>query len=156
MMRIKSQLGVAAVEFAIVLPLLAMMMLAVAELGRMLYQYTAVAEVARDGIRYVSKEALDAAEVVNLDRIQTFHIYSVRRETQNLVVYGNTAGTGDPVLPGMSIADVTVSSPAALHVEVRVDYNYQPMIGDSLPTFGIGDPINLRFPLVTAVQMRAH
>ncbi len=152
----KSQRGVAAVEFIIVLPLLAMLMLGTAELGRMLYQYNAVVKTTRDGARFASKQALNAAEVVELDQIQPFHSYSVRRETQNLVVYGNTQGTGTPLLPGLSINDVTVSSPEVLHIQVRVDYNYLSMIGDSLPTFGQRGGIALNFPLVHTVRMRAH
>lgn len=150
------QLGVAAVEFAIVIPILALLMLATAEFGRMLYQYTAVVKTTRDGARFAAKESLDAADVVNLEQIRPFHAYSVRRETQNLVVYGNVGGRGAPLLPGMDISDVSVSATDAIHVEIRVDYLYQPMIGDTLPRFQFGDPVNLSFPLVATVKMRAH
>ncbi len=150
------QHGVAAVEFAIVLPLLALLMLATAELGRLLFQYNAVAKSARDGARFAAKQSLNAAEVVDLDQIQPFHAFSVRRETQNLVVYGNTLGTGSPLLPGLEISDVTVASPEALHVTIRVDYTYAPMIGNSLPVL-IGDgAIALNFPLVHTIKRRAH
>lgn len=150
------QSGVAAVEFAIVLPLLALLMLATAEFGRLLYQYNAVAKSARDGARFAAKQSLNAAEIVDLDQIQPFHPFSVRRETQNLVVYGNTLGSGTPVLPGFVISDVSVTSPEPLHVQVRVDYNYAPMVGKNLPIL-IGDgSISLDIPLVHTIKMRAH
>lgn len=154
--KFKKQQGVAAVEFAIVIPLLAMLMLGTVELGRMLYQYNAIVKTTRDGARFASMQALNAADVVELDQFRPLHPYSVRRETQNLVVYGNTQGAGNPLLPGFAIADVSVTSPEALHVEIRVDYTYTPMIGNSLPIL-VGDgAIALNFPLVHSIKMRAH
>lgn len=152
----RRQMGVAAVEFAIVIPLLALLMLATAEFGRMLYQYSAVVQTARDGARFASKEGLTGAQIVDLEQTKLFHRFSVHRETQNLVVYGNTGGTGSPLLPGFAVSDVNVSAADGVHVEITVDYLYQPIIGSSLPDFGFGNAINLNIPLVTSVKMRAH
>lgn len=154
--RPRQQQGVAAVEFIIVIPLLALLMVATAEFGRMLYQYTAVVKTTRDGARFAAKESLDAAGVVNLNQVMPFHPFSVQRETQNLVVYGNRDGTGPPLLPGFEIKDVLLSTPDGVHIEIRVDYLYQPILGSSLAMFGLGDPIDISIPLVTTVKMRAH
>jgi Flp pilus assembly protein TadG len=50
------QSGLAAVEFAITLPVLLLLMLGTAELGRMLSQYDTLTKSVRDGCRYVASQ----------------------------------------------------------------------------------------------------
>lgn len=87
----RTQRGVALVEFALVLPLLVLLAMITAEVGRALYQYNTLAKAVRDGARYLS------VRVASPDN--TSH-------AKNLVVFGNTAGTGNPLLPGLSLANV--------------------------------------------------
>jgi hypothetical protein len=78
------------VEFALVLPMLLMMTMMVIEFGRAIYQYSTLVKSVRDAARYLS--------------IQTpgTHI----TEARNLVVYGNTSGSGAPLAIGLSPSQV--------------------------------------------------
>lgn len=145
----KRQRGVAAVEFAITLPLLLFMMLATVEVGRVLFQYNTLTKAVRDGARYVSGKALygSTGNVSISNQIQL--------ETQRLVAYGNTIGTGTPLLPGISPANVTVTDAGGGLVSVSAVWNYVPMLGAQLPTLGLTAPITMTIPLSASVVMRA-
>lgn len=148
--RARSQRGIASVEFAITLPLLLLLLLATAEIGRMLSQYDTLTKTVRDGARYLAANALAGST-------STVQITStVQTQTQNLVVTGNINGTGTPVLPGLATGNVTVSDAGNGYVSVSASYTYQPMLG-ALRTFGLtsGSSIALAIPLNTTVVMRA-
>ncbi len=79
--------GVAIVEFIIVLPICLILIIATAEFGRVFMQYNTLTKSVRDGVRYVATNALvGSTGVVTING-------AVQAQTQNLVVYGNTAGT---------------------------------------------------------------
>lgn len=88
------QHGQSVLEFAMVLPLMLLIVFGIIEFGRAYYQYNTLTKAIRDGARYMSK-----------------HIYSTAYETstKNLIVYGNTAGTGTPVLPGLTAARIVLT-----------------------------------------------
>jgi hypothetical protein len=50
---------------------------------------------------------------------------------------------------------VTVTDAGGNHVRVTGIYTYQPMLGGSLPTFGLGPSINTTFSLQSSAVMRA-
>ena len=81
---IERQSGLAVVEFAIILPFIILMALAVTELGRGLYQYNTLTKAVRDGVRYLSGSAVDAAGAVDVS--------PYTNNVQNLVVYGDIDG----------------------------------------------------------------
>ena len=54
----KKQRGIATVEFAIAVPVLLLLMLVSAEVGRWLYQYNTLHKAVRDGVRYLAQEAI--------------------------------------------------------------------------------------------------
>jgi Flp pilus assembly protein TadG len=83
--------GVQLVELAIVLPLLVVLFAAAAEFGRYFYEYTTLAKSARTAVRYLVTMAPcnDPA-------------------AKKLVVYGNLAGTGSPVMNGLTTANVEI------------------------------------------------
>lgn len=85
--------GVQLVELAIVLPLFMILFAATAEFGRYFYEYTTLSKAARLGARYLVTEKVDCA-----------HADTAR----NLVVFGNTGGTGSPILPGLETKHVSV------------------------------------------------
>ena len=89
--------GVQLVELAIVLPILLLLFAAVAEFGRYFYEYSTVAKSARLGARYLASKSA----VSNSTNWQA--------NAKNLVVYGNTAGTGSPILSGLTTANVAVA-----------------------------------------------
>ena len=122
------QSGLAVVEFAIVLPFVVLMALAVTELGRGLYQYNTLTKAVRDGVRYLSDVAIDTVGTVDI----TPHVTDV----QNLVVYGDVDGGSTPLLPGLTTGNVTVTAVAVTlpsggittnHVEVAADFNFVPL-----------------------------
>lgn len=86
--------GQSILEFAMVLPLMLLIVFGIIEFGRAYYQYNTLTKAIRDGARYMSK-----------------HIYSTTYETstKNLVVYGNTFGTGTPILPGLTTAKIVLT-----------------------------------------------
>src|SRR3990167_1397271 len=139
----QAQKGVAMVEFAIALPLLLLLLLAIAEFGRMLYHYNNLLQANRDAVRYLAGEAWNGnfGQVV-IDTV-------VEAITKNLAVYGvPLPQPGNEVVPGLTTGDVTVGPVDGDHVQVRISYVFQPVIGNSLPAL-IGDAIPLNFPLVT-------
>jgi hypothetical protein len=86
--------GVQLVELAIVLPLFMILFAATAEFGRYFYEYTTLSKAARVAARYLVTQKVDCAQA-DLAR--------------NLVVYGNTAGTGSPILPGLLVSNVSIT-----------------------------------------------
>ena len=90
----RSERGVQLVEVAIVIPLLMMLFGAVAEFGRYFYEYSTAAKAARLGARFMISKSLNSSTT------------NWEAQAKNLMVYGNTAGTGNPILPGMTVSNV--------------------------------------------------
>ncbi|WP_300656631.1 TadE/TadG family type IV pilus assembly protein [Pseudomonas sp.] len=144
----QAQKGVAMVEFAIALPLLLLLLLAIAEFGRMLYHYNNLLQANRDAVRYL------AGKSWNTTLGQVAIDSGLSATTKNLAVYGvPVAQPGNEVVPGLSTADVTVNTVGTQHVEVSTSYVFRPVIGNGLPAL-IGDAIPLNFPLVATTVMR--
>jgi Flp pilus assembly protein TadG len=94
-----SQQGVAAVEMALVLIPLMLLLFGITEFGRALYLYNTIAKATRDGARYLSTQGPgDASEITS---------------ARCLVVYGNTACTGSPLVPGLTTGQVSVCDASA-------------------------------------------
>jgi Flp pilus assembly protein TadG len=141
--------GVATVEFAVVLPLMLLLILGVTEIGRAIVRYNAVTKAVRDGARYAAAQALlGTTGVVNVDA-------ALQSDVANLVVYGNTAGTGSPLVEGLTTAQITVVDAGGGTIRVDADYPYQPFTGSTLPTFGLGPDTALGFNMQASVSMRA-
>src|SRR5215470_16794999 len=87
--------GVQLLETAIVIPILLLLFGAVAEFGRYFYEYTTAAKAARVGARYLASKSVNSST-------------NYEAQAKNLIVYVNIAGTGTPVLPGLSVANVDV------------------------------------------------
>ena len=150
----RRQQGVAMVEFAIALPLLLLLLLAIGEFGRMLFQYNSLLQASRDAGRYAAGKAWNRTlgEIVLVDASR-----DLRAETQNIAVYGLPVSSGTPVVPGLTTNDVQVSTAAGTtdHVQVSITYTFQPVIGNVLPAFFGGDGVPLSVPLTASVVMRA-
>jgi Flp pilus assembly protein TadG len=144
-------LGLATVEFAICAPVLFFLMFATAEVGRLLYQYNTLMKSVRDGARFAVIGAAVAGGTTRIVSITT----QMSTQARNLVVTGNTAGAGTPLLPGLTANNVTVTDAGNGFVRVAATYTYRPMIGATLPTFGLGAPINMSRSLQATVVMRA-
>lgn len=142
------QRGTAMVEFAIVLPLLLFLILATFEFGRMISQYNILTKAVRDGARYAASKASGGATgLVNITS-------SIQSTVTNLVTTGTADGSGAHLLPGPA-PTVSVTDDGNGYVSISASYSYQPIIGSSLPTFGLGAPIPLTVTLSAATIMRA-
>lgn len=143
-----SAAGFASVEFVIVTPVLLMLIFAIAEVGRALVQYATLSNAVRNSLRFVAGEALQGSTGVIAVNA------ALRTQGQNLVAYGRIAA-GTPVLPGLNPAQVTVTSPGNGNITVSAVYPYTPIIGPTLPTFGITQPISLVFNMTVTSTMQA-
>lgn len=125
----RKQKGVAIVEFALILPTLLIMTFIVTEFGRALYQYNTIAKSVRDAARYLSVQQPGTHQT----------------EAANLVVYGNTGGTGTPLALGLTTSHVGApvwqtdgTVPVINTVTVRVTgYSFQSLFTTAFgQTFG--------------------
>jgi Flp pilus assembly protein TadG len=96
MLRIKTcknnERGSTLVEFAIGVTVFATAMFAVLEFGRALWVHNALSDAARQGARYAILHSAGSTD-----------------EVKNVVVYGNPAGTGQPMLNNLTTANVNVT-----------------------------------------------
>lgn len=128
----KRQAGVASIELAIAAPLLLLLTLATAELGRAFYEYTTLTKAVRNGARYLAANAIpDGTGLIKISA-------AVAAEARNLVVYGNTAGSGTPLLKDFTVADVVAEKADDHHVRVTGSYTYHPIFS-TIPTFGLSN-----------------
>lgn len=89
------------VELAIVLPIMLMLFGAAAEFGRFFYEYSSLAKATRVGARYLTTAQVTAADDA---------------KAKNIIVYGNAAGTGSPVVPGLTTGNVVITRQGGLPV----------------------------------------
>lgn len=142
------QRGIALVETAICLPLLLFLMLAAGELTNAFLQHNTLTKAVRDGARFAAGVALS-----HTDKI--FDVTpDIVSDTQSLVVYGDTSGSGTPILPNLTLGNVTVTDVGGEIVEVRATYPYTGILGPVLPAFGLGSDVSLAYNLEASIRMR--
>ncbi len=141
--------GVAIIEFIIVLPICLILIMATAEFGRAFMQYNTLTKSIRDGVRYVAANALvGSTGVVSING-------TVQVRAQNLVVYGNTAGTGSAILPGLTTGAVTVAGAGGGNVSLSVTYPYGSIFVFVPGYFYGGNTATNGYSLQAAITMRA-
>jgi Flp pilus assembly protein TadG len=138
----KDERGLQLVEVTIVIPILLMLFAATAEFGRYFYEYTTLAKAARVGSRYLSTAPTKGTE----DTI-----------AKNIVVYGNTSGTGAPILPGLAASNVKITRiggealiPDKITVEIT-GYTHQPIF--DLGTL-LNKKLSMNVPVKPSVTMK--
>lgn len=126
----RSQAGAALVELALVLPLLIVLCLLVAEVGRAFHHYQVLTQSLRDAVRFLSVQDPSIATTEPARLLQARH----------MVVFGvPSPGVGHvPVVPGLSLANVpegnivwkwTDTTPRYRIVSVRVTgYGFRPLL----------------------------
>jgi Flp pilus assembly protein TadG len=142
--------GLAIVEFAIVVPICLMMLMATGEFGRAFMQYNTLEKCVRDGARYVAGKASPGTSgVVNITA-------TVDLQTRNLVVYGNRIGSGAPLLPGLTVSQVTVTDLGGSgSVRVSASYPYTPIFA-FIPAFIYGGSVGTSgYVFQAAITVRA-
>lgn len=137
----RNERGSAVVELAIVFPILLLLFVGTAELGRLFYTYTTLAKATKVGARYLSTqkaaESTDAATILD-----------IKNKAARLVVCGYTDNcTGNqpdgtpkrPIVPGLNMSDplqnvsITLPPPSSStgvgpkYVTVQITgYTFQP------------------------------
>lgn len=128
------QQGIATVEFAVVLPFLILMLAATADVGYLMYHQNILNKSVASGGRFISTHATDGSGLVNItaQKIQ---------ETRNMIVYGNIAGFGDPVISGFSPSDINITCSNGTRngyciqdagltpITLQATYTYSPVLG---------------------------
>ncbi len=89
---LRKQRGVAAVEFALVIIPMLIMVFGITEFGRAMYQYNTLVKATRDAARFLSTQAAGSGTGT----------------AQNLAVYGNKTAGGNTLAPGLTTGMVTV------------------------------------------------
>jgi hypothetical protein len=120
------QKGTSTVEFAMVLPLLLLLIVMVSEFGIMFYRLNALTKSVQDAARYLS----DVSVNKNFTGANA-------TSAKNLAVYGNTAGTGSAIVPGLTPANI-VPTDLGDHVQVVATYD---IFSDSF-ILGLGNSLN--------------
>jgi Flp pilus assembly protein TadG len=88
-----SERGSQLVELAIIMPVVLILLGATAEFGRFFYTYSTLLKGTRAASRYLVSQPVGDANAA----------------AKNLLVYGNTAGTGTPVVSGLTTANVVIT-----------------------------------------------
>ena len=145
--------GSSIIELALVFPILLLLFVASAELGRIFYTYTTLAKATKVGARYLSNER----DATSTDATK---IAAVKLKAQSLVVCGYTDCTGKtPILTGLQpAANVKVTLPVAgaavKYVKVEIQgYSVQPGVFNLAGMTGKTNS-KFYFSLVASTQMR--
>ena len=135
--------GTQLVELAIVLPILLLLFATTAEFGRFFYTYTTLTKATRSAARFLVTTQDKAAADLG---------------AQNLVVYGNTEGTGTPIVSGLTTDNVQISRQGTVNgfpekVTVGIEnYTYQPIF--DLGKFVGSRSVSLNVDLKPSTTMR--
>lgn len=127
------------VEFAIVVPVMVLMLAAGTEFARFFYYYSTLDNAVRAGARHACKWERNASWTYP--------------ETSNMVVYGDYSDTSQgPILPGLATSNVVVQAngPSVNNIDsvtVKiVNYQYQPMFNlgtwTGIPSLSMSVPMN--------------
>lgn len=147
-LRKRQQHGLAIVEFVLTVPLLMFVLIATAEIGRAVYQYTALTKAVRDGARYLADQGDGTTGIPVLDATDL-------TRARNVTVFGNINGTGPALLPGLTTANITTIGRVAGtdYVQITARYNFQALFVP-IPSLGVGaqDATALTALTATATQ----
>jgi Flp pilus assembly protein TadG len=141
----RDERGVQLIETAIVVPIMLVLFAGVAEFGSYFYEYTTLAKASRLGARYLASKSVNST--TNYETI-----------AKNMIVYGNAAGTGDPILPGLAPGDVTITyagGPSSIPVTVTVSitgFQHDPIF--DLGGLLNNDDLSLAIDVKPSVTMR--
>lgn len=140
----KREHGTAIIEFALIFPVIVMLMFTVTEFGRALQRYNAAVKSVRDAARYMSVQQAGTHQA----------------QSRNLIMYGTVDGSGSALDPALTTAMVpdpvwqlAGSDPLINTVTVRITgYQFKPAVAEvfglALPTITFGDiTATMRCPL---------
>nr|WP_319554866.1 TadE/TadG family type IV pilus assembly protein [uncultured Vibrio sp.] len=138
------QIGLAALEFIICLPVLLMLAVLLIDVSRAFIQYTEINKALQNGVRYAVVDTygtLDFSSIAEPEKIK------------NMVVYGKPVATDadTKIVSYLNTADVIITPPTASSKEVMISasYTYVPIFSslpfaDSSLAFEIGASSKMR------------
>ena len=139
---IRSQQGLAIIEFILALPVLLMLTVLVVDVSRAFIQYTEVNKALQNGARYAV-----------VDTYGTLNFESIADETsiKNVVVYGSPIASTTPVIDHISVDDIVITQPTSTNkvVTLSATYNYVPIFS-TLPF----STTSLQFSIWATTSMR--
>jgi Flp pilus assembly protein TadG len=149
---VRRQRGIALVEFVISAPVLFLLTFGSFEFSHYLLQYSRLNDAVNNATLWVATQALQGSDGVLASGSAWTTLVS---QTQNMVVYGNAAGTGSPVLPSLNTGEVTVTQNTSNNdVTVSAAYPYISLFGGAIPTF-MGGSISTTFTMSITATMEA-
>src|SRR5438128_6332088 len=98
--RFRCRRGNAMIEFALATGVLVPAFMGTFQFGYTFHVYNNLNSAVRGGARYASMQSYDSGTSTPSTAFST--------AVKNMVVYGNSAGTGDPVAPGLTTGNVQV------------------------------------------------
>lgn len=107
----KTQAGLAAIEFAFILPALLILGFVVIDFGRVLFQYDTLTKSTRDATRYLAAVVRPPAAAFATDANYQAAVNNAR----NLALCGTIAACGsDALVSGLTPSNITVDYPASV------------------------------------------
>ena len=137
---IREERGVEIIEFAFVLPLLALILAGGIEFGRAFYTYSILTKAVRNAARYVSDTVISPAAVIPA---------AIVTKTRRVAAYGSVTG-GTLIIPDITESNFTVTSAAGhsvneYYVTVRANYPYPPLFQFILPSANFQPKVTMIF-----------
>ena len=134
-----SEQGQDLVEFALILPLLLLLLLGIIEFGIAVFHYNTIANVSREIARFgvVHPKELDLEEFIFVDATETEYTEEIRRWTRGLISDTETLSITYSLHHDSEI-------PLADTVQVTVTYKHEFLTGPVILTLGENSTVDLR------------
>ena len=144
---IRNQRGNELLEFALVLPLLVLLLAGAVEFGRAFYTYNILTKSVRNAARYLSATQISQSGVIDTSPVDYV------TNTKNVAVFGNVdPNAGTKIIPDLSTNQIDVTGtgtpgPAAgqFYVTVTANYPYTPLFGFLLPVVTFQPKVTMLF-----------
>jgi len=132
-----SERGQDLVEFALILPLLLLLLLGIIEFGLAVFHYNSIANVGREVARFgvVHPKADDVADFIFTDDTPPKYTEDIRRWTRGLIVDTETMSITYALNPGDFLSST---------VQVTVTYKHEFLTGPVILVLGENSTIDLR------------
>ncbi|MDD5460769.1 MAG: pilus assembly protein [Methylococcales bacterium] len=132
----QNQNGAALIEFAIIVPLLLLLVVGISEFGFAFYHLNILNKSVQDAARYFS-DPLQARKSVLSDVIDVSSGNPAVENAKNLVIYGNITVTGNALMPpnngsGFTFPTNWLSIPSANHIQLTAQYTHNFITGCTL------------------------
>ena len=150
------------VEFAIILPLLIMLLFGITELGRALFQQNSLYKAVESGARYLSRSSATLGEAAVCPSTEADANWATRvTEATNLIVYGTATVSGSPIplLPHLNDSNV-ISIDTVTRTLTKSDDETVPVcviaVTATVPFVGLFGEIAIPFTTIEAFSLRAE